>query len=216
MKDNNGHRARLRERFLKSGLSGFLDYEVIELLLTLGTPRKNCKQIAKNLISKHKTLEGILSLKPDELQQILGIGPVNLVSIRLYSELIRLMSEQRLKNRKSLKSSEEIVEYLKNKIGNEKKEHFVIICLDSKNNIIYDEVSVGILNASLVHPREVFTKAILHHANQIIVAHNHPSGDPTPSQSDIDTYTRLKEAGNLVGINLMASYIVTNNNFIKL
>lgn len=216
MKSNNGHRSRLRERFIKSGLNGFLDYEVLELLLTFGTPRKDCKQISKSLISKHKTLDNVLNLNSDELQQTIGVGPTNSIVVRCYCEIRKLLSEQKLQARKSLKPTKEIVEYLRSKIGNKKKEHFVILCLDSKNNIIYDEVSVGTLNASIVHPREVFSKAILHHANQIIVAHNHPSGDPTPSQSDIDTFKRLKEAGNLVGINLMASYIVTNNNFIKL
>jgi DNA repair protein RadC len=121
-----------------------------------------------------------------------------------------------LHKQKSLISTEKVVEYLKNKIGNEKKEHFVILCLDTKNNIIYDEVSVGTLNASIVHPREVFAKAILHHANQIIVAHNHPSGDPTPSQPDLDTYRRLSEAGKLIGITLLNSYIITRNNFYKI
>lgn len=148
------------------------------------------------------------------MQQTQGIGLANSIGIRLYRELNILLSKQKLNISKKLNSTEEIVEYLKNKIGNEKKEHFVIICLDSKNNIIYDEVSVGTLNASLVHPREVFSKAILYHANQIVVAHNHPSGDPTPSQSDLDTHKRLKEAGLLVGINLQSSYIITNTSHI--
>lgn len=211
MKSNNGHRARLRERFLRSGLTGFLDYEVLELLLTFGTPRKDCKATAKSLIKKHKNLNSVLNLNSDELQQMIGIGSSNAIGISLYCELNKLISEQKLKNRKSLNSTEEIVEYLKNKIGNEKKEHFVILCLDTKNNIIYDEVSIGTLNASIVHPREVFSKAILHHANQIIVAHNHPSGDPKPSQPDIDAHKRLKDAGMLIGITLQNSYIITNN-----
>lgn len=216
MTTNNGHRARLRERFLKSGLTGFIDYEVLELLLTLGTPRKDCKQIAKRLISKYKSVDKVLNLSQDELQQTFGIGPTNTIGIRLYNELNKLLTEYRLKNQKSLISTENVVEYLKDKIGNEKKEHFVILCLDTKNNIIYDEVSVGTLNASIVHPREVFSKAILHHANQIIIAHNHPSGDPTPSQSDIDTYRRLAEAGKLIGITLLGSYVVTGINFCKI
>lgn len=213
---NKGHRARLRERFLKSGLTGFLDYEVIELLLTFGTPRKDCKSIAKSLVAKHKNLDNILNLNADELQQTHGIGLTNSIGIRLYRELNILLSKQKLSNSKKLNSTEEIVEYLKNKIGNEKKEHFVVLCLDTKNNIIYDEVSVGTLNASLVHPREVFSKAILHHANQIIVAHNHPSGDPTPSQSDIDTCRRLAEAGKLIGISLHSGYIITSRRWISI
>lgn len=150
------------------------------------------------------------------MQQTFGVGPANSIGIRLYNELNKLLTEHRLNKQKSLISTEKVVEYLKNKIGNEKKEHFVILCLDTKNNIIYDEVSVGTLNASIVHPREVFSKAILHNANQIIIAHNHPSGDPTPSQSDIDTSMRLKDAGTLVGINLICSYVITANNFSRI
>lgn len=215
MKSNSGHRARLRERFLKSGLDGFLDYEVLELLLTFGTPRKDCKQIAKNILTKHKTLDNVFNLNSDELEKINGVGSANSIGIKIYGEIKYLLSYQNLQTKKSLSSVDDIVEYLRSKIGNEKKEHFVILCLDSKSNLIYDEVSVGTLNASLVHPREVFSKAILHHANQIIIAHNHPSGDPTPSQSDLDTYNRLKEAGKVVGVNVHSCYIITTNNSSK-
>lgn len=210
MKSNNGHRARLRERFFKSGLKGFLDYEVLELLLIFGTPRKDCKQIAKSLILKHKSLENVLNLSQDELQQVVGIGSINSILIRLYNEVKKMVSEQKLQTRRSLKSTKEIVEYLRNKIGNEKKEHFVILCLDSKDNIVYDDVSVGILNASLVHPREVFSKAILYHANQIILAHNHPSGDTSPSADDIQTSIRLLEAGRILGIKILMQLIISN------
>jgi len=215
VKSNSGHRARLRERFLKSGLDGFLDYEVLELLLTFGTPRKDCKQIAKNILTKHKTLDNVFNLNSDELEKINGVGSANSIGIKIYGEIKYLLSYQNLQTKKSLSSVDDIVEYLRSKIGNEKKEHFVILCLDSKSNLIYDEVSVGTLNASLVHPREVFSKAILHHANQIIIAHNHPSGDPTPSQSDLDTYNRLKEAGKVVGVNVHSCYIITTNNSSK-
>ena len=213
MINNNGHRARLRNKFLKTGFKGFLDYEVIDLLLTFGTPRRDCKQVAKELLTKYKTLKKIFNLTSDELQQTNGIGPSNLVCIKLYSELKNLLSEQNLESKKSLKSTTEIVEYLQNKIGNKKKEHFVILCLDSRNNLIYDEVSIGTLNASLVHPRELFSKAILNHANQIIVAHNHPSGDFNPSNEDSVTTKRLVNAGKLIGISIIDHIIVSNSNY---
>lgn len=99
------------------------------------------------------------------------------------------------------------------KIGKEKKEHFTILCLDTKNNLIVNEVSVGILNASLVHPREVFSKAILNNASHIIVAHNHPSGDSTPSEDDILTTKRLVEAGRILGITVADHIIVTKDSY---
>lgn len=213
---NEGHRKRLRDRFIKSGLNSLLDYEILELLLTFGTPRKDCKQTAKRLISKYKNLEDILNLSFKELQDNIGIGPTNAVIIKFVGEMRQIVSRNKLQTKKNINSPDDIFNFLRSKIGNEKKEHFVVLCFDSKNNLIYDDVSVGTLNASLVHPREVFSKAILHHANQIIVAHNHPSGDPTPSTADIETHNRLKDAGRLMGINLINSYIITSEKYIKM
>jgi len=108
-----------------------------------------------------------------------------------------------------------IFEYLREKIGKKKKEYFVILFFDTRNNLISDEISVGTLNASLVHPREVFNKAILKNASHVIVAHNHPSGDPTPSEDDIITTKRLIEAGKIIGISVVDHIIVSQNDFVS-
>jgi len=210
---NDGHRKRLRERFLQSGLDGFLDYEVVELLLTLGTPRKDCKQSAKEAIKKFKKLVSVLDAKSEDLQQIKGIGPSNILGIKLFQSLSERYSKEKLEGKTLLNSPKEIFEYLKEKIGKEKKEHFVILYFDTKNKLIVDEISVGILNASLIHPREVFNKAILNNASHIVIAHNHPSSDPTPSQDDITTTKRLIEAGKIIGISIVDHIIVTKNNY---
>lgn len=211
-----GHRGRLRNRFLQSGLDGFLDYEVIELLLTLGTPRKDCKQPAKEAIVKFKGLVGVLSATIEELQQVNGIGPTNALGIKLFQAVSERYAKEKINPSELLNSPQLVFEYLKEKIGKEKKEHFIIICLDARNKVIVDDVSVGTLNASLVHPREVFKKAILSNSSHVIVAHNHPSGDPSASDDDITTTRRLVESGKILGIAVVDHMIVAQNSFVSL
>lgn len=211
-----GHRGRLRNRFLQSGLDGFLDYEIIELLLTLGTPRKDCKQSAKEAIAKFKGLAGVLDATSEELQQIKGVGPSNILGIKLFQAVSGRYSKEKITPDNLLNSPQMIFEYLREKIGKEKKEHFTILCFDARNNLIADDVSVGTLNASLVHPREVFKKAILNNSSHVIVAHNHPSGDTTPSQDDIMTTKRLVEAGKIIGISVVDHIIVSHSSFSSL
>lgn len=206
-----GHRKRLRDRFLQYGLDGFLDYEIIELLLTLGTPRKDCKQSAKEAIQKFRGLAGTLDSSFEELQQVDGIGPSNAFGLKLFQAISERYSREKVDNKLLLDSPELVSKYLREKIGKEKKEHFVILCLNTRNQLIFDEVSVGTLNASLVHPREVFKKAILNNASSVIVAHNHPSGDSTPSKDDIATTNRLIEAGKILGISVNDHIIVSSD-----
>jgi DNA repair protein RadC len=210
---NNGHRSRLRERFLNSGLDGFLDYEVIELLLTLGTPRKDCKQPAKEAIKKFRNLTSVLDATIEDLQQVKGIGPSNAFGIKLFQAISERYSKEKIDSKILLDSPQKIFEFLKEKIGKEKKEHFIALYFNTKNNLIVDEISVGILNASLIHPREVFNKAITNHASHIVVAHNHPSGDSTPSSDDINTTKRLIETGKIIGIPIIDHIIVSDNSY---
>lgn len=211
-----GHRKRLRERFLQFGLDGFLDYEVIELLLTLGTPRKDCKQPAKEAILKFKLLSRVLDSTVEELQQIKGIGPSNAFGIKLFRAVSERYSKEHIRQKNFLDSPQKIFEYLREKIGKQKKERFVILCFDTKSNLIVDEVSVGTLNASLIHPREVFNLAILQHASYVIIAHNHPSGDPSPSKEDVITTKRLIDAGKILGISVVDHIIVSADGYLSL
>jgi DNA repair protein RadC len=216
LQSNEGHRGRLRDKFLQGGLDGFLDYEIIELLLTLGTPRKDCKQPAKEAVAKFKGLIGVLDASLQELQQVNGIGPSNAIGIKLFQEISKRYAKEKMTPDVLLDSPQLIFEYLKEKIGKEKKEHFTIICLDIRNNLLVDEVSIGTLSASLVHPREVFKKAILNNASHVVIAHNHPSGNPSPSEEDITTTKRLVEAGKILGIAVIDHIIVTQNVFVSL
>lgn len=210
---NLGHRSRLREKFLKSGLDGFLDYEVVEILLTLGTPRKDCKQSAKDAMVRFKNLASVLDASAEDLQQIKGIGPSNIFGIKLFHAISERYSKENIDSKILLDSPKKIFEFLKEKIGKESKEHFVILYFDTKNNLIFDEISIGTLNASLVHPREVFSKAISCHASHIVIAHNHPSGDVFPSIDDRGTTNRLKETGKIIGISIIDHIIVSNKKY---
>ncbi len=209
---NNGHRKRLRDKFLSFGLNSLSEYEVIELLLTLGTPRRDCKQQAKQAISNFKNLIGVLNTSDEELQTIHGIGPTNIFGIKLLRSLFERYSRESIVGSSLINTPYLAKDFLREKIGKEKKEHFVVMYLDSRDRVVTDDVSIGILNASIIHPREVFQKAILKNASQIIFAHNHPSGDEKPSEDDIVMTNRLIEAGKIIGIKVVDHIIVTRNN----
>ncbi|MFH1956111.1 MAG: DNA repair protein RadC [Patescibacteria group bacterium] len=206
---NAGHRGRLRDRFLQSGLNGFLDYEIVELLLTLGTPRKDCKQMAKEVIKKFKSLRGSLDAVPEELQRIKGIGKINIFGFKLFQEIYKQYVKEKIPAKTILDSPKLVIDYLQEKLKREKKEHFVVLYLNAINQFIHEEtISIGILNANLVHPREVFKPAIEHLAANIIIVHNHPSGGAEPSQDDIEVTKRIVEAGEIMGIEVLDHIII--------
>ena len=211
-----GHRKRLRERFLQGGIDGFLDYEIVELLLTLGTPRKDCKPVAKEAIKKFGGFRGVLEAAPEELRQIKGLGPHNIFGLKFFQALSTHYAKEKLPKKITFDSPQVVATFLQEKIGREKKEHFYILALDSRNNLVkMSNVSTGTLDASLVHSREVFKEAIQASAAQVIIAHNHPSGDPEPSEGDLVITNRLVEAGKILEIELVDHIIVTNNNFLS-
>ena len=205
-----GHRKRLRVRFLQAGLDGFLDYEIVELLLTLGGSIKDCKQQAKQAIKKFDGLRNTLDAPPEELQQIKGIGPNSIFGLKLFQAISERYAKEKISKKISLTSPKAVTDYLRQKLGREKKEHFVILSLDSRNNLIKDAIiSVGTLNANLVHPREIFQEALKQNAASVILVHNHPSGDPEPSEDDLTITKRLTEAGKIMGIDVLDHIIIT-------
>lgn len=197
-----GHRKRLREKFARSGLTGFHDYEIIELLLSLGTPRKDCKQQAKEAIKKFKTLRGVLEAPPDELQQIKGIGPQNAFGIKLVQEAAREFLKEKIIDKPVYKSSQEIFDYLYHSMRDLKKEVFKVIYLNSQNQVI-DTIDLfeGTVNSSVISPREVMESAIKHNAVSLLFVHNHPSGNPEPSRSDKELTRDLVYAASIMRIN---------------
>jgi len=209
-----GHRKRLREKFIKSGISGFHDYEIVELLLTLGTPRKDCKQQAKESIRKLKTLRGVLEAPMEELQEIKGIGPHNVFGIKLVQEVAREFLKEKILKRPICKSSEEIFDYLYHSMRDLKKEVFKVIFLDGKNQIIeIEDLFEGTLNTSSIYPREVMKSAIKNNAFGLIFVHNHPSGNTEPSQSDKVITEDLVFACNLMQIKVLDHIIIGGNKY---
>ena len=209
-----GHRQRLRERFLKSGLEGFHDYEVIELLLTLATPRKDCKDAAKAALAKFRTLQGVLEASRYELGKITGIGPKNSFGLKLVKAVSDRYREKKLIHKDPLSNSQELFDYLNHHIGDKTREYFKIIFLDSKNRVIATEThSKGTLTASSVYPREVIYSALSNKAAALIFAHNHPSGDPQPSQEDVAITRQLVYAGKVMGLTVHEHLVIGDNRY---
>lgn len=204
-----GHRKRLRERFMTSGLSGFQDYEVIELLLTLTTPRKDCKDPAKEALKRFKTLQGVFEASPSELSEVSGIGPSNQMVLRLVREVAERYLEKRMADTDVISNPGKLLDYLNIAIRDSRRECFLAVYLNAKNRVITSEVLfTGTLTASSVYPREVVQSALNHQAAALIFAHNHPSGDPGPSPEDIAVTRQLVLACRLMGITVHEHLIV--------
>jgi len=211
---SSGHRKRLREKFIKSGLAGFHDYEIVELLLTLGSPRKDCKSQAKEAIKRFKTLRGVLGASLEELQQIEGIGPHSAFGIKLVQEVAREFLREKIIDKPVYKSAQEIFDYLYHSMRDLKKEVFKVIYLNSQNQII--EVAAlfeGTIDSSFIPPREVMESAIKHNAACLVFAHNHPSGNPEPSKYDKEVTRDLVYAASIMRIRVLDHIIIGNNRY---
>lgn len=209
-----GHRERLRDKFLSTGLTGFHDYEVIELLLTLGTPRKDCKAAAKEALNKFRSLPGVLEASIGELRQIHGIGPKNVLGIKLIKAVADRYLERSITGKDPLNNSAELFKYLQHAIGGKGRECFEVLFLDAKNRVIKAETLFkGTLSASVVYPREVVHAALTHRAAALIFAHNHPSGEPAPSVDDMALTRRLVFACRAMGISVHEHLIIGDNTY---
>lgn len=200
---------RPREKLLKFGAPRLKDSELLAIILGSGTKDKNIIEISANILNRH-SVKYLTELSFEDLLKSKGVGVVNATKILAVLELA-----QRLKNKEEviIYSPKEITSELKN-IKNIKKEYFYLFCLDSRNKVIKKElVSVGTLNSSLVHPREVFEPAIRNLSAQIVIAHNHPSGDTNPSEEDLNITTKLVKVGELLGINILDHIIISKETY---
>lgn len=206
-----GHRQRLRDRFLRNGLDGFHDYEVIELLLSLNTPRKDCKQSAKKLMARFRTFPAVLEASNKALCDIDGVGPVNSLGIKLIKAVADRYLKTKLISKDVVSNPRDLIDYLNQAIGHRNKEVFAAIFLDAKNRVLTSKVLFeGTLTSSSVYPREVIVSALEHNAAAIIFAHNHPSGDVKPSSSDVRITRQLFFALKYVGIIVHEHMIISN------
>ena len=220
-KDSQGHRERIKEKFLKNGIDGFAEYEILELLLTYCIPRKDTKPIAKDLLNKFKTLDNVFKADFDKLSVIDGLGNNSIAFLKLIGDLPSIIYKDELKNKKlidkeTLKISNKdiLLKYLRNKIGYEEIEKFYVLYLSSSNEVIeFEENSVGTLYRSSVYPREIYKKIINLNAKSIILAHNHPSDNITPSKCDIELTNEIAKGLKNFGALLIEHIIITKNSY---
>jgi len=192
------------------------DAELLAIILEKGIKLdESSVELANKLLKKHKSLAGLSNLSLTELKK--EVGMVKALKIKALFELFRKTS--RLKRggfKPTIECAEDVYNYFVDELKDKKKEHFYALLLDSKNRIIKEElISVGTLNSSLVHPREVFKEAIKNSANAIILVHNHPSGDCEPSAEDLEITEKMKEAGEIVGVKVLDHVLVGNDAEIK-
>lgn len=210
---------RPRERLIRHGSEALSLQELLALILGRGVQGESVMTTAQKLLAQFGSLESLLDASVEDLQQVKGIGVAKACQIKACLEIARRVNDKSLdikqdKKKKRILSPQEVFKILKPKLAHHKKEHFVLISFDTRNTLLsIDTISIGTLNASLVHPRELFEIAIRHHAASVIIAHNHPSGDPYPSDEDIRVTAKLQEAGKLLGIQVLDHIIVGNDSF---
>lgn len=213
-KSSEGHRCRLREKFLRGGIDAFLDYEIVELLLTLATPRRDCRQQAREALRRFRSLRGVLEAMPEELQEIKGIGPHNIFGLKFVHEVARRFLRERMMSRPYCRSSREVFDYLFHALRDLKKEKFKVLFLDVKNQIIEEKTLFeGTVDASAVYPREIMKEALKHNASGLIFVHNHPSGDPEPSLCDKEITRELIFAAGVMQLKVLDHIIIGNNRY---
>ncbi|MBU0708684.1 DNA repair protein RadC [Patescibacteria group bacterium] len=208
---------RPRERLRKVGVDNLSLQELLALIIEKGGRNQNALQIAQNLLSHFGNLTNLKNASLDELKQLSGVGEATACKLKAALKI----GEKALNNHKQrgekIENAEDVFHLLKDEIGNKKKEHFLLLSLDTRNRLIsIDSISVGILNTSLAHPREVFYSAISRSAASIILVHNHPSGDPTPSKDDLEITDRLTKAGKIIDIQIIDHIIICANNYFSL
>ncbi|MFM1652352.1 DNA repair protein RadC [Brevibacillus sp. B_LB10_24] len=208
---------RPRERLLHKGAGQLADAELLAILLRTGSEKETAFDLAQRLLSVFGDLQGIVQASHEELRRIKGIGPVKAVELHAALELGRRLVQRPQKRRVAIRLPRDVAELMMPEMQHLTQEHFVCLYLNTKNQVIGKQtVFVGSLDASIVHPREVFKEAIKRSSASIICLHNHPSGDPTPSREDIAVTRTLREAGDLIGIALLDHVIIGDGRYVSL
>lgn len=209
---------RPRERLVKLGAEALSVQELLALLLGRGTRGESVLVTAQNLLTKFGNLKNIASASIEELSKVKGIGIAKAAQIKAALELGKRLEEYPTGSKKfTIRSPEDVVRAVRNKLRDKKKEHFIVISLDTRNHLIdIRTISIGSLDSSIVHPREVFKEAISSSAASVIFVHNHPSGDPSPSEDDINLTRRLREVGEITGIEVLDHIIVCDTDYLSM
>lgn len=208
---------RPRERLLRQGAMSLSNQELLAILLRTGTKEESVLVLANRVLSTFERLHHLKHATIEEMVAIKGIGEVKAIQILAAIELGRRLSQKQNDDKYTVRSPQDAAAYLMPDMTSLSQEHFVVLFLDVKNQIIHKKtIFIGGLNASIVHPREIFREAVKRSAASIICAHNHPSGVPTPSPEDIEVTKRIQEAGYIIGIELLDHVIIGDHQFISL
>lgn len=204
-----GHRERIREKFASSGLDPFLDHEALELLLTYAIARRDTKPLAWALLKRFGSISGVLDAAPEELTQVEGIGKNTALFLKLIRGMFKKYMFDEVKERVTIRTPKNVIEYCQASLAGKKEECLEIIYLSVRNTIINTEIiASGLIDRVAVTPRKIVECALLAKASAIILVHNHPSGDASPSQDDITLTREVIRAAELFGISVHDHIIV--------
>lgn len=197
----HGHRDRLRARFAETGGKGLADYEILELILFRAIPQRDVKPLAKALLARFGDIGRVCAARPDQLTEIKGVSAKVALELNLFQEVATRIAREQVTGRAVISSWSALLDYVRTALQNASTEQFRVLFLDRKNGLLADEFQAhGTVDHAPVYPREIIKRAIALDASAIILVHNHPSGDPTPSQADIEMTRQVIEIGRPLSI----------------
>ncbi len=204
-----GHRQRLRDKFLAQGIEAFTDAEIIELLLTFGTPRSDCKEAARALLTQFGSLPAVLDAAPVQLQQVKGVGPKNTFALHFIQGVARRYLHQRVVGKEYVRSSREVADYLIHSMRGLQHEVLTVVFLDAAHAVLdATVVAEGTVTVNTIYPRELVKAALARNASALVIAHNHPSGSLTPSRQDNELTRSLYLVCSFMHLDLLDHLII--------
>ena len=211
-----GHRERLRARFMQGGAEALPDYELMELLLFRAIPRRDVKPLAKTIIEKFGSFSAAISAPETRLREVSGLGDAAIIEIKLVEAAAQRLAQGRVLNRPAISSWDALLEYCQTSMAHLDTEQFRILFLDRKNTLIADEVQQkGTVDHTPVYPREVIKRALELGSSALILVHNHPSGDPTPSDADVAMTKQIAKAGDSLGIQIHDHLVIARGKHVS-
>jgi DNA repair protein RadC len=211
-----GHRGRMRARVIEHGAGTLADYELLEMLLFFAFKTGDTKPLAKSLINRFGSFAALLSTPAEKLLQNGGLGPHSVVALKLVQEAAIRLTRAELADQPVVNNWDKLIDYLTAVLAREKTEQFRILFLDTRNRLIADEAQArGTVDHTPVYPREVVKRALELHATAIILVHNHPSGDPSPSRADLDMTAEIREAARVLGVVVHDHVIIGNGRWLS-
>lgn len=215
--DYLGHRKRIKEKYKAGGLKGWLDYEVLEFALLYAIPRKDTKVIAKELLSKFKSINGVLDADRKELEKVYGISEHTALFLNFLKDIAVFYLEKGLYKKDLLSSPDVVYDYLKASLKGALDEEFKAVFLNNRNHLLAVEtIQTGTVNKSVVYPRKIVERALYNHAASVIIAHNHPGGSLKPSEDDCRVTKAIKEALKTVDIVLLDHILIGGDSYFSL